>query len=552
MNRAMILPVLACGAAFAQSGPSFEVADVHVSPPSNTFNVNLRGPFLRAGWYEMRSATMLDLIRTAYSMDGDRVYGGPDWLELDRYDMIGKLPKGATLESGRRMLQRLLADRFHLALHQDSKELPVYVMRAGKHTQMNHGGETDSELQAGCNVQFKPAPNGGAPSDGSPPPTPRLDITCRGVTMERFAGDLRNHLPFTNQYLHDKPVVDQTGLEGAWDFGFTLSPPPRVMGGSQSGDPLTLFQALEQQVGLKLEPGRAALPVLQVDKVDRIPSPDAPETATLLAGSAAPTEFEVASIKPTDPGFQETRFNIQPGGRVDIRGASLRFLIRQIWRLFDDDQMADAPKWLDDDRWDIVAKAPASMLSRGGSPNTPEIDSDAVMVMLKNLLAERFKLATHMENRTLPAYNLVAVKPKMKPADPGGRIRCFEGPGPDGKDPRDSNPMLGRLLTCQNMTMDRFAAMLWGLAPVYIHSTVLNQTGLEGSWDFTLSFSFAGQLQNGPRGSDGGPPSGASDPNGGLSLPDALLKQLGLKLEPVKRPVPVLVIDHVEQKPIEH
>jgi uncharacterized protein (TIGR03435 family) len=289
-----------------------------------------------------------------------------------------------------------------------------------------------------------------------------------------------------------------------------------------------------------------------VDKVDRKPSPNAPEAATLLTGSAAPTEFEVASIKPTDPGFQGINFKIEPGGRVDIRGASLRFLIRQIWQLFNDDEMAGAPKWLDDDRWDIVAKAPALVLSRGGSPNTPEIDSDTVMLMVKNLLAERFKLATHMENRELSAYNLVAVKPKMKPADPSGRIKCFEGPGPDGKDPRDSNPVLGRLVTCQNMTMDRFAGMLWGLAPVYIHSTVLNQTGLKGAWDFTLSFSFAGQLQNGGRVGDGGPPSSASDPNGALSLPDALLKQLGLKLEPVKRPVPVLVIDHVEQKPIEN
>ncbi len=395
----------------------------------------------------------------------------------------------------------------------------------------------------------KPAPpNGGASSDGSPPGTPHFDITCKGVTMERFADDLRNNLPFTNQYLHNKPVVDQTGLEGAWDFRFTISGPPRFMGGSQNGDPTTFFQVLEQQTGLKLEPGKATLPVLQVDKVDQKPSPNGPEVVTLLAGSAVPTEFEVASIKPTDPSFQGINFNTQPGGRVDIRGASLKFLIQQAWQLFgNDDALAGAPKWLGDDRWDIVAKAPSSALSHGG-PNTPEIDFDAVMVMVKNLLGERFKLATHMEDRELSAFNLVAPKPKMKPADPNGRIKCFEGPGPDGKDPRDANPVLGRLITCQNMTMDRFADMLWGLAPGYVHSTVLNQTGLKGSWDFTLSFSMAGQLQNGGRGGD----AGASDPNGALSLPDAVLKQLGLKLESVKRPVPVLVIDHVEQKPIEN
>src|SRR5215469_13200533 len=159
MNSGVVLLVLVCGAAFAQSGPSFEAADVRVSPPPNRFNVNLRGPFVRAGWYEMRNATMLDLIRTAYSIDGDRIYGGPDWLEMDRYDMIAKLPKGATLETGSHMLQRLLADRFHLALHQDSKELPVYIMRAGKHRQMNHAADAEGERQPGCNIQFKPAPN---------------------------------------------------------------------------------------------------------------------------------------------------------------------------------------------------------------------------------------------------------------------------------------------------------------------------------------------------------------------------------------------------------
>jgi uncharacterized protein (TIGR03435 family) len=553
MTRGLILTALVCGAAYTQSGPSFEAADVHVSPPSNSFNQYLRGPFVRAARYELRTATMLDLIGTAYSMDADRVYGGPNWLEMDRYDVTGKLPAGATPTTQKQMLQQLLADRFHLVLHQDSKELPVYTMTAGKHNQMK-AADVDGEGEPGCKVQFKPAASAGAPSaDGAPPPPPHFEITCRRVTMARFADDLRNNLPFTDQFLHNKPVVNHTGLDGAWDFKFTFAIPARFAGGSQS-DPTTFFQVLEQQVGLKLEPGKSTLPVLQVDSVNQKPTANPPEVAKVLEGSSPPTEFEVASIKPTDASFQGLNFNIQSGGRVDIRGASLKFMIQQAWNVFNDDMVAGAPKWLGDDRWDIVAKAPASVLSHAG-PNTPEMDFDSVMVMMKNLLAERFKLATHMDNREQSAYNLVAVKPKMKPADPNGRIKCVEGPGPDGKDPRDVNPILGRLITCQNMTMDRFADMLWGLAPGYIHSTALNQTGLAGSWDFTLSFSTAGQLQNGGkggRGGDGGAPSAATDPNGALSLLDALQKELGLKLESVKRPVPVLVIDHVEQKPIEN
>jgi len=115
------------------------------------------------------------------------------------------------------------------------------------------------------------------------------------------------------------------------------------------------------------------------------------------------------------------------------------------------------------------------------------------------------------------------------------------------------------------MTMAQFAEQLQNIAPGYIHSPVLDATGLEGAWDFTLNFSPAGMFQGGggrggDRGGDGGQPSGAapaasgaipvaSEPNGALTLLEAIDKQLGLKLEMKKRPVSVLVIDHIEQKP---
>ena len=108
------------------------------------------------------------------------------------------------------------------------------------------------------------------------------------------------------------------------------------------------------------------------------------------------------------------------------------------------------------------------------------------------------------------------------------------------------------MFTQQNMSMARFAEMLQGLAPGYIHSPVLDSTGLDATFDFTLSFSMAGQLQSGPGRRGGEAPTQASDPNGALSLLDALPKQLGLKLELTKRPVEVMVIDHVEQKPTDN
>src|SRR5262249_26273133 len=137
----------------------------------------------------------------------------------------------------------------------------------------------------------------------------------------------------------------------------------------------------------------------------------------------------------------------------------------------------------------------------------------------------------------------------MAKADPATRTGCYEGPGPDGKDPRIATPLLSRLLYCRNITMVQFADLLPQQANGYVHSAVLDKTGLTDTYDFTLSFSAIGVLQQSQAPSQ---PGGVADPNGALSLPDAVSKQLGLKLELEKRPAPVLVIDHVEQKPTEN
>src|SRR5260370_42284671 len=106
--------------------------------------------------------------------------------------------------------------------------------------------------------------------------------------------------------------------------------------------------------------------------------------------------------------------------------------------------------------------------------------------------------------------------------------------------------------------MAQFADLLPGIARGYLHTQVVDATGLEGGWDFTFSFSPAGlfQLNQGRGGEGGGAAAGtvpeASLPSGALSLFDALIKQLGLKLEMQKRPTPVLVIDPINQKPTDN
>jgi len=202
---------------------------------------------------------------------------------------------------------------------------------------------------------------------------------------------------------------------------------------------------------------------------------------------------------------------------------------------------------MEEDRWDIMAK----MISTDpGQP--PQADPETRTKLISRLLEDRFKLKMHFEDRVVPAYTLSSVKPKMAKADPTTRTGCYEGPGPDGKDPRAANPLLNRLLYCRNITMAQFADQLPQQVNGYVHSAVLDKTGLTDAYDFTLSFSGIGLMQNSLQGGPGQSGGGAADPNGALSLSDAVSKQLGLKLELEKRPAPVLVIDHVERQPTEN
>ena len=499
---------------------------------------------------------MVDLLRTAYNVDAEKVQGGPSWLEMDRFDLTAKPPSKVSPEVFRSMLQKLLADRFKLVVHPDTKSMPAYALTAGKHPTLK---KSDGSGNTGC--KFTP-PSPSPP--GGPPSLPVLQYTCRNMTMAAFADAMRT-MPLAQQYLNNGSVVDKTGLEGAWDFEFKYS----IRGPAGQGDLITIPDAVEKQLGLKLEQTKLSTSVIVVDSVNQQPKADPPGTAEALGIVAIPTEFEVADIKPTDPEFKGMRLQVQPGGRVNLTGINLKFLIQQIWNV-SDDMLVGAPKWLDSDRYDIIAKAPAAAQQNDltGAPSTgqngPPIDIETVFGMLRSLLKERFKLEVHTEERPVSAYTLLAVKPKMKKADPTSRTRFAEGPGQDGKDPRNTNQALARLVTVQNMTMAQFAAQLQRIAPGYIHSPVIDKTGLEGTYDFTLSFSPAGMQQamgergggRGGRGGDSGPAgvaiTEASDPSGVITLPEAIERQLGLKLELQKRPISVLVIDRIERTPTEN
>ena len=132
IRRIRIVAGLCVGALFGQTAePKFQIADVHSSPHSSS-PAFMRGGFYRGGRYEVRQASMVDLIGLAYGVNGDRILGGPSWLEMDRFDVVALAPAGATPDSAKVMLQNLLADRFKLVIHTDKKDLPTYGLVAGR------------------------------------------------------------------------------------------------------------------------------------------------------------------------------------------------------------------------------------------------------------------------------------------------------------------------------------------------------------------------------------------------------------------------------------
>jgi uncharacterized protein (TIGR03435 family) len=367
-------------------------------------------------------------------------------------------------------------------------------------------------------------------------------------------------MPSFADFLHDvaspylnRPVVDATGLKGGWDFDIEWT--YRI---PKDTDGVTIFAAVDKQLGLKLESKIAPLPVVAVESIDR-PTPNRPDLDKVLPPPPR-AEFDVAIIRPANPDEKNFRIDVE-GNNVKILYGTLQTLIINAYG-FPGSRMSGKPPFLNQQHWDIIGKASpdANPPPRPGG-RVQDLDIDDVTEMLQSLLVDRFKLVTHQETQPADVYALVAAGPKMKKADPTNHPSCEEGPGPDHKDPRLENPLLGRLISCQNMTKAELGGQLQRLAPGYVPVPVIDATKLEGAYDFTISFSKKGldtQTRAAPRPSNGGDEASgvatASDPTlGGMSLYDALQKQLGLKLEKRdKVPVPSLVIDHVEEQPTDN
>jgi len=344
MKKIALLSILAIIPGFAQQ-PKFDLADVHASTTAYWFAQN-NGGLIRDGVYINRDATLLNLIQAAYGVTEDVVAGGPSWLKSDFFDVVAKVPEGTTPATANLMLQALLAERFGLVIQKEMSPRPEYVLSVGKSGSKLKRAAVSED--SGCRQEMAGAPGGrGGAVDGAS--IQNMKVTCHNLTSKQIADNLRQMAgSYHNTYLeHD--VVDSTKLEGAWDFELEFTPIGLM--GDKGHDGITIFDAVNKQLGLKLE--RQDVPVLSlvIKSVNRNPTANSPEVATALA-LAAP-RFEVASVKPMDPNERRP-----PGaGGSQLRfGGTLRSLISQAFQIQPNaskDVVIGLPKSADFQMWEI-------------------------------------------------------------------------------------------------------------------------------------------------------------------------------------------------------
>jgi uncharacterized protein (TIGR03435 family) len=538
MKKIALLSLLATVAALADQ-PKFEAADVHASATSRGFVQNFGG-VLRAGRYINRDATMLQLISAAYGVPEDDISGGPGWVSSDLFDVIAKAPDGATQATAKLMLQSLLEERFGLSVRNSTRPMPRYVLSVGK-------GSKLKAASADGPAQCKPQQQAGGGTPGDLASVPDIKVSCRNLTSAAIAENLRQ---MAGGYL-TREVVDTTGLDGSYDFDIEWT--PRAALEAKGHDGISIFDAVEKQLGLKLELKDVPMPALTIEKVNRKPTPNTAGIATALALASA--RFEAATIKPEDPGGRPFNGLLYTGGSQMRAGGTLRFLIAlalQVSPNVAEDVVVGLPKSADSQRWDINAKVPAT---GEGAPNVvkgrPQPPPLSVgLEMLRGLLVDQFELKTHTENREVTVYALTlgSGKPKLTRAEESERSGCK----PDPSAPKPVSNM-GPMIGCKNTSMAELADNLQQMAGAYIDHPVVDATGLEGGWDFLIGWTPKGMLQAARPPSTGaaaGPVPEAAEPNG-LSAFEAVEKELGLKLVKQKRSIPVIVVDQVREKPVE-
>lgn len=249
---------LAVSAAFSQTAerpPEFEVASVKPANPSAAGRITMKKD---PGTITMLNVTLRDYISQAYNVEDYQIFG-PDWLGSERYDIVARFTPGTPKERLLLMRQKLLADRFKLVVHREKKVMPVYALVVAK------GGLKIQKAEEGANMTK----------------LTRGHMVLRRVSLSLLAEILSSHM--------DRPVLDQSGVEGVFDITLDWVPDDtqakmgiaggdRTPGGpgtlTPANDPqgLSIFEALQEKLGLKLQTKKEAVEVLAIDHAERVPT----------------------------------------------------------------------------------------------------------------------------------------------------------------------------------------------------------------------------------------------------------------------------------------
>jgi len=262
MSRMNIAVLAAIGVAswqpaHAQPSPAaptlkFEVASLKPSQPGGTGG-GIR-PAPGGERYLASNMPLKSLIMTAYRLQADQVLGGPSWMETDIYDMNAKAEKPSTIEELHLMLQDLLTDRFKLRFHHEARELPIYALlvdKGGPKLKANEGQSAGDPWIDNTFEQLK------------------MTMHAKFAPMDFFAWRL--------SMVMDRHVIDQTKLAGGYDFDLAFTrelPAGAAPGALFNGAPVdtstpTIFDAIRQQLGLKLERQKGLVDMIVIDHVEK-------------------------------------------------------------------------------------------------------------------------------------------------------------------------------------------------------------------------------------------------------------------------------------------
>ena len=285
----MAVWVLAAGAAWGQGAPAkmdFEVASVRPAQTSGGPDQVQAGLRMDGSQAHFAALSVKNLIARAYDVQQSEI-SGPDWISSVRYDINAKLPDGATTDQIPQMLQSLLAERFGLKFHRESKEMPAYAIVLGKPPLKLKETPPDSEPAPDPKVGVSLAVTGSAAGvamdlgHGSSFALANDQFNIKKLTMDQVAVRLAQFL--------DRPVVNLTKLTGNYDFTLPVtredyyillvrsganagvSMPPQAMGLLSAGPPSSLFDSIDQ-LGLHMDSRKMPLDTIVVDQALQTPT----------------------------------------------------------------------------------------------------------------------------------------------------------------------------------------------------------------------------------------------------------------------------------------